>query len=106
MITASRDVELPLAGRNSIATSMDAKPIKTGVTFAGGVWGLAVQQVAFVPGHGMLICMQQLCVAGCAETTHEPTDSSNTPSRVMATAVRWPTPSSMVSDYHLHTILP
>lgn len=95
-ITVSRDVELARAGRYSCTTSMDAKPAKIGVTVAGGAWGRTMQQLALVPLHGMLMCMQQLCAAGCAGATHVPTDSSNTPIRVMATAVRRPTPCSMV----------
>jgi hypothetical protein len=97
-LTASRDMDLALAGRNSCATSMDAKPVTIGVTVAGGTWGPAAQQFALSDLHGMLICMQQLCVAGWAGSTQVPTDSSNTPSRVMATAVRWPIPHNMMPD--------
>jgi len=85
-IAASR-VQLLFAERKSSATSIDAKPANSGVTDAGGTWGLALQQSA-LPSHGMFICMQQLCVAACAGTTHVPTDSSRIAIREMATAVR------------------
>ncbi len=104
-IAASRDAEPLAAERKSSVTLLDAKPGKSGVTVAGGICGLTLQQSA-LPSHGMLMCMQQLCVAGCAGTTHVPTDSSNIPIRVMATAVRWPTPSSMVPCYHFQKVSP
>jgi len=59
-ITASGDMELSLAGRNSRATSIDAIPGNTGVTVAGGIWGLTVQQLALIDWQGMFIWEQQL----------------------------------------------
>ena len=104
-ITASRDSEPLAAERKSSVTFMDAKPEKSGVMVAGGILGLTLQQSA-LPLQGILICMQQLCVVGCAGTTQVPTDNSNTPIRVMATAVRWLSPRNIVSAYHVRTILP
>jgi hypothetical protein len=79
-------------------TSIDAKPANSGVTVAGGGCGLALQQSA-LPSHGMIMCMQQLCVAACAGITHVPADSSSIASREMAIAVRWLIPCNMVSAY-------
>jgi hypothetical protein len=59
------------------------------VIAAGGVRGLAVQQVDLSGIPGMLMCEQQLCVAACAGNTHVPTDNSKTLIMTMATAVRW-----------------
>lgn len=98
--TASHNMEWRLAGKTSGATSIDARPANTGVTDAGGTWGPAVQQLALRDSQGMIMCEQQPCDAGSAWTTQVPTDSSNTPTRVMTSAVRWPTPRSMVSAYH------
>ena len=95
-IAASRDAEPLAAERKSSVTLLDAKPGKSGVTVAGGICGLTLQQSA-LPSHGMLMCMQHRCVVGCAGSTQVATDSSNTPTRVMATSVRWPTPRSMVT---------
>jgi hypothetical protein len=47
-----------------------------------------VQQVDFSGAPGMLMCEQQLCVAGCAGNTHVPTENSNALIKAMATAVR------------------
>jgi len=96
-IRTARDREPSLAGRDSCTACMDAAPANTCVTFAGGAWGLMAQQLALSDWHGRLICMQQLCVACCAGSTHVPTDSSSTPTMVMATAVRWPTIRNIVS---------
>jgi hypothetical protein len=87
-VAASCDA-VPLATeKTSAVTLMDAKPEKSGVTVAGGTCGMTLQQSAF-PSHGMLMCVQQLCVADCAGITQVPTDSSNIPIMVIATAVRW-----------------
>jgi hypothetical protein len=88
-IAVSRDMELSSAGRKSAATSMDAKPANTEGTVAGGVWGLAVQQLALSDSQGLLIWEQQRCIVCCAGSMQAPTESSNIPTRVMATAVRW-----------------
>ncbi len=95
-ITSPRDMELPGAAGNLSATSMGAKPANTGVTVAGGTWGLAVQQPALTDPQGMSICEQQLCGACCVGSTQVPTDSSNTPIRVMATVICWLIPRSIV----------
>lgn len=96
-IMASRDTELSPAGRKSAAMSIGAKPGNAGVTTAVGVPGLAAQQPALTDGHGMPIWEQQLCAALCAGITQVPMESSNTPIRVMAIAVRWLTPRNIVS---------
>jgi hypothetical protein len=93
------------AERKSSVTFMDAKPEKSGVAVAGGIWGLAAQQLALSDSQGMLMCEQQRCVGCCAGSRQVPTESSNTPTRVMATAVRWPIPRNMTSAYHVHKIL-
>ena len=105
-IMASRDTEVSLAGRKSCAASNEAKPENIGATVAGGTCGRATQQFTLAAGHGIAICAQQLCAACCAGSAHVPTENSITPIRVMATAVRWPIPRNMVSDYHPLTILP
>ena len=97
-ITASVAVELLTEGRKSSATSMEVKPANTGETVAGGICGWAVQQAAFRDSQGMLICMQQVWVAGCAGSTQVPTVSSSTPNREVATAVHLRTFRDMVSD--------
>jgi hypothetical protein len=99
--TNSHDMELLLAGKMSAAASINAKLTNSGVIVAGGVCGLAEQQPASIDSQGMLICEQQLWVGCCAGSTQVPTESSNTPIRVMATAVRWATLRSMVSGYHV-----
>lgn len=101
--TASR-AELLFAERKSSVASIGAKPAKSGVTVAGGTCGLALQQSA-LPSHGMVMCMQQMCVAACAGTTHAPTDSSSIAISEMATAVRGVSPRNIVSDYHAGKIL-
>jgi hypothetical protein len=53
----------------------------------------------------MVMCMQQMCVAACAGTTHVPTDSSSIAISEMATAVRGVSPRNIVSDYHAGKIL-
>ena len=93
-------------GRKSSAMPMGVTPATTGLTVAGGIWGRTVQQLALRDSHGMLICMQQLWVACWAGSTQVPMVSSSTPSREMATAVRWRTLRNMVSAYHLLRVLP
>jgi hypothetical protein len=77
--------------------SIGAEPTNAGVTAAVGTPGLAVQQAALADGHGMLIWEQQLCAACCAGITQVPTESSNTPIRVIAIAVRRLTPRNIGS---------
>src|ERR1017187_9475845 len=103
-VTTSCETGPTLAGRKASATAVTAMPLTAGVTTAGGIWGPAAQQVRAEDPHGMLICMQQLCAACCAGSTHVPTENSNTPIKTMATAVRWLSPRNIVSDYHTHTI--
>lgn len=95
-IAVLRAAEPLAAERKSSVTLMDAKPEKSGVTVAGGVCGMTLQQSA-LPSQGILMCMQQRWVVDCAGTTQVPTDSRNTPIRVMATAVRRVIPRNIVT---------
>ena len=94
----ARASEFRVAGRKSSAMSIGMKPAATGLMVAGGIWGRTVQQLALRDSHGMLICMQQVWVAGCAGSTQVPTVSSSTPNREVATAVHLRTFRDMVSD--------
>ena len=76
-------------------TWITAKPWNAGVTIAGGACGVTTQQLA-LDSHGMLICMQQLCVGCCAGRTHAPLNSSNTLIRAIATAARRVTSRNIV----------